>query len=96
MSRVHVRPRSSRSQHFDIAAVQSVLDAFGHKSVWSGTSENLTIVRIDKGRPLSRSNAMVVEIREATQHVPSDVAEKASAVAKRELYCDSRSMAAIV
>jgi hypothetical protein len=83
MSRVHVRPRTDRCPWFDLAAVQAVLEAFGCKSVWSGATDDLTIVRIDRSKPLGVGNAMVVQVREANRHVPPTILARAKRLAAR-------------
>ena len=83
MSRVHVRPRTHRCSRFNLAAVQVVLDAFESKSVWSGSDDDLTIVRIDKSKPLSVGNAMVLQVREANKHIPVEVLVSAKQIAQR-------------
>jgi len=81
MSRVHVRPRADRCARFDLAAVQAVLEAFGCKSVWSEAADDLTIVRIDRAKPLGVGNAMVVQVREANRHVPPIILARAKRIA---------------
>ena len=80
MSRVHVRPRAERSPRFNLVAAKSVLSAFGRKSVWSGADDDLTIVRIDRTKPLDIDNAMVLQVREANRHVPLPVVEHAKMI----------------
>ena len=80
MSRVHVRPRADRCPRFDLAAVQAVLEAFGRRSVWSEAADDLTIVRIDRAKPLRVGNAMVLQVREANRHVPLPVVEHAKMI----------------
>ena len=80
MSRVHARPRAQKCPRFNVEAVKTVLDAFGHKSVWSGGGDDLTIVRIDKSRPLSVGNAMVLQVRETNRSVPASVVDKAKEI----------------
>jgi hypothetical protein len=75
MSRVHVRPRTERCARFNLTCVHAVLDAFGHKSVWSEGTDDLTIVRINVG------NAMVLQVREANRQVPASILAKARGIA---------------
>lgn len=82
MSRVHARPRVDRSPAFNLSCVRAVLNAFGHKSVWSEGTDDLTIVRIDRDRPLDVGNAMVLQVREANCHVPDDIIIKAKEIAE--------------
>lgn len=79
MSRVYTRRKSKRSPSFTIAAARAVLKSFGHASVWSGSADDLTIVRIDRTRPLSPTNAMVLQVRETNRTVPGDVLARAAA-----------------
>lgn len=81
MSRIHVRPKKQRSSDFNLHAVRAVLDAFGHASVWSGATSDLTVVRIDRTKPLSLANAMVLQVREASRKVPADVIDNARKIA---------------
>lgn len=85
MSRVHVRPKSQRSPAFNLSCVQAVLDAFEHKSVWNGKTDDLTIVRIDHSKPLDIGNAMVLQVREANSKVPETVVTKAKEIAEAML-----------
>lgn len=81
MSRVHVRPRADRCPRFDLAAVQTVLEAFGRKSVWSEAADDLTIVRIDHSTPLRVGNAMVLQVREVNRHMPPAILARAKRIA---------------
>jgi hypothetical protein len=82
MSRVHVRPRADRCAGFNLSCVHAVLEAFGHKSVWSEGTDDLTIVRIDRARPLDVGNAMVLQVREANRQVPASIIAKAKEIAE--------------
>lgn len=82
MSRVHARPRAQRSVAFNLSCARAVLDAFGHKSVWSEGTDDLTIVRIDSSRPLDVGNAMVLQVREANKQVPEEIIVKAKEIAE--------------
>ena len=82
MSRVHVRPRTHRCAGFDLTCVHAVLEAFGHKSVWSEETSDHTIVRIDRAKPLDVGNAMVLQVREANRHVPANIIAKAKEIAE--------------
>mgnify|MGYP005642483611 CR=1 FL=1 len=77
MSRIHVRPHSKRSSTFKLKAVRAILVAYAYKSVWNEATEDLTITRIDRTKPLSLVNAMVVQVREANRKLPIDVRDKA-------------------
>lgn len=90
MSRVFTRSKSKRSPSFNLAAARTVLDVFGFKSVWSGAGDDLTIVRIDRTRPLSPTNAMVLQVRETNRRVPNDVLESAAAMITPRPGCDAR------
>ena len=80
MSRVHVRPKSKRCTRFGLEAVRAVLAAFGHRSVWSGGTDDLTVVRIDRAHPLDIDNAMVLQVREAGRSVPRAVILRAKSL----------------
>lgn len=77
MARVHSRGQGGQ---FRIADARAVLDAFGHRSVWCGSGSDLTVVRRDKSLPLTRSNAMVVTVRQANLTTPTDVITRAAAI----------------
>jgi len=62
--------------------VHAVLEAFGHKSVWSEGTDDLTIVRIDRAKPLDVGNAMVLQVREANRQVPANIIAKAKEIAE--------------
>jgi hypothetical protein len=81
MSRVHVRPRTERCAGFNLTCVHAVLEAFGHKSVWSEGTDDLTIVRINRSKPLGVGNAMVLQVREANRQVPASILAKARGIA---------------
>ena len=80
MSRLHARPKQHRSSTFRIADVRTVLDLFGNKSVLSGDSHDLTLIRITKDNPLNLNNAMVVTVREASRAIPEEVRQRALAI----------------
>ena len=82
MSRVHVRPRTDRCAGFNLTCVHAVLVAFGHKSVWSEGTDDLTIVRIYRAKPLDVGNAMVLQVREANRQVPASIIAKAKEIAE--------------
>ena len=82
MSRVHVRPRTVRCAGFNLTCVHAVLVAFGYKSVWSEGTDDLTIVRIDRAKPLDVGNAMVLQVREANRQVPASIIAKAKEIAE--------------
>jgi len=67
MSRIHCR---SGARGFKLRHAREVLGAYKHRSVISGTSTDLTIVKVDPDKPLSPANAMVVTVREALQPTP--------------------------
>jgi len=83
MSRIHTRPRATKSPGFNLLAVQAVLCTFRHRSVWSDSTDDLTITRIDRSKPLSLTNAMVLQVREVNRKAPSAVLAKAEAMAAK-------------
>ena len=77
MSRIRARPRANKRADFSIEKLRHILEAFGQKSVWSGSEDDLTVVRIDRTQPLSADNVMVVQVRETNRKLPADVLAKA-------------------
>ena len=78
MTRLYVR---ERDRMFTIADARKTLNRFKHRSVWSGHGRYLTIVKINRTRPMSPTNAMVLEIPEAYRAIPKAVLEKAREIA---------------
>lgn len=74
MSRIHSRGDGGS---FRIADGKAVLKMYGHKSVWGGSPDDLTIVRIDRAAPLTVHNAMVVTVRQANRAFPESVLQDA-------------------
>ena len=79
MARIQSRRQGSK---FRIADARAVLQAFDHRSVWCGSDSDLTIVRRDKSMPLTRTNAMVITVRQANLRRPEDVIARAAAIAE--------------
>lgn len=77
MSRLYAR---ERERNFTITDARMTLKKFGHKSIWNGEHEPLTITRIDKTRPLTTDNAMVVTTAEALRHPPPAVLDRATEI----------------
>lgn len=62
MTRVSARGEGAL---FKIADARAVLAAFDHRSALCGSPHDLTIVKQDRALPLTRSNAVVVTVRQA-------------------------------
>ena len=86
MSRLYAR---ERQRSFNIADARMTLRKFGYKSIWNGEQEPLTITRIDKTRPLTTDNAMVVTTAEALRHPPPDVLDRAKKIHNSDDKCVS-------
>lgn len=78
MTRLYTRERRRK---FTMADAKATLKRFGYKSVWNGDNRFLTIVRIDRNRPMSPTNAMVIEVPEAYRPIPEPVLLKARTIA---------------
>ena len=59
MGRIH-----GHKHRFTLRDTRAVLAAFRHRSILSGKSDDITIVRIDREKPLTVDNAMVIDVRE--------------------------------
>ena len=84
LCRTHINARKRRHRTADVARnagfslqdARRVLQAFQNRSILSGKSDDVTIVRIDRDKPLTVTNAMVIDVREP-RVVPEEVRERA-------------------
>lgn len=80
MSRIAVRKNRGT---FSIKDARYILELFDNASIIDDATEDLTIVAIDRSKELSRTNAMVVTVRQGQGRIPKESKEKARALVRR-------------
>lgn len=80
MSRIAVRKNKGK---FGIKDARYILKLFNNASIIDDTTEDLTIVAIDRSRELSRTNAMVVTVRQGQGRIPKESKERARDLVSR-------------